>query len=151
MLTAAELKRRLILNRIADAEDIVGCSEEDIRLIETANGVRLPQAYRALLATSGRRAGDFLTDCTAFFPAIVGLTAEERKAMEGIVELPPRAFVFLDRMGEAFLFFVADGTNDDPPIYGWSESRDQPEQIYDSVWEFVEEELENEERHRRVT
>lgn len=35
--------------------------------------------------------------------------------------LPAQAFVFLMHQGYQFLYFVADGKNDDPPVYGYLE------------------------------
>ena len=81
-----------------------------------------------------------MSDLTIFFPDVLTLTQRVRDDFEGIVDLPEKAFVFMDRMGECFLYFVVDGS-DDPPIFGWSESRTHAEKVYDSLWEFVEQEL----------
>jgi hypothetical protein len=139
-MDAAILMRRLVSSGICAAEEIVGCSKEEIQSIESSTGIELPEAYKSFLSIAGRSAGNFMRDLTIFFPEVSTLTDRVRRDFEGVVQLPERAFVFADRMGEAFLYVVADGSGD-PPVYGWSESRDEAERVYGSIWEFIEAEL----------
>src|SRR5262249_2036604 len=53
-------------------------------------------------------------------------------------ELPPKSFVFASRQSDVFLFFVADGASDDPPIFAWYDEY-KYERAYESFWDFFEE------------
>jgi hypothetical protein len=141
MLTVNDLIRRLVKKGIATPSQIVGCAENEIVEIELANRVVLPRSYREFLAAMGHGAGGFLDDCTAFYPDIVSLTGKIRQDFEQTFRIPNEAFVFAERMGETFGYFLADGRSDDPPIYGWSEDRVRPEIAYGSIWEVFEQEL----------
>jgi hypothetical protein len=145
MLNADELIRRLTGSGICQPQDIVGCSAKDISEIETHIGNRLPDAYRSFLRVAGRSAGAFLQDWTVFFPQVQTLTERSRVNLKGIVVFPMNTFVFADRFGECLLFFIL-GTSDDPPVFCWSEARDQPEVVFQSVWCFLEDEIAEAER-----
>ncbi len=85
-----------------------------------------------------------MSDLEVFYPHIITLTDRNRDLLlsDDGVELPKNTFVFADRYGEQMLFFHLT-TDDDPPIYRWSE--DQPKRfrkVFKSIWEFIEEELE---------
>lgn len=54
-------------------------------------------------------------------------------------DLPDDYFVFAERNGYWWVFFIADGTSDDPPVFGFSDGEGRTyEQVARSVWEFVE-------------
>jgi hypothetical protein len=141
MLTPEELVDRLIRAGIATLPEIAGCSDDEIAQIELSAKITLPMAYRGFLRAVGRGAGRYLNDCTAFHPKILELTPRIRRRFEGAFLLPTKAFVFMERMGEVFTYFEADGRSDDPPVYGWNEDLDRPELAYKSVWELFEQEL----------
>jgi hypothetical protein len=145
MLTAIQLRERLITSNLTTPDNIVGCSDDEISELERATGGRLPRSYREFLKVAGKRAGPLLSDTTAFYPKIIGLTQRTRDHFSGFLELPPNAFVFANHMGEAFLYFEMDG-NEDPPAYGWDERYKQPQRMYDSIWGYFEDELKDLER-----
>jgi hypothetical protein len=147
MLNAKVLVARLISNGIAHPSEIRGCSEADLLALEQESGVTLPMAYREFMMTVGRGAGKFLQDVTVFYPDIKKLTQEVVNELPNI-KLPSGAFVFLQRLGEVFLYFVADGSSADPPIYRWSERRGVAEAC-ESIWVFIGQELDQHEQGAR--
>jgi len=53
-------------------------------------------------------------------------------------DLPAGYFVFAERNGCAWAFFIADGTSEDPPVYLFDDGEDRTyKQIACSVWEFI--------------
>lgn len=140
-MRATEFRELLIARGIATPETLVGCTEEEITELERAKGLELPETYKQFLRIAGVKAGEFMADIDAFYPAIRELTTGIREDLEGIVELPPQAFVFAQRLGEWLTFFIADGT-DDPIIYGWSEADEtQTKAFYTGFWDFIADEL----------
>ncbi len=54
-------------------------------------------------------------------------------------DLPDDYFVFAERSGCYWLFFVADGTSNDPPVFAFTDGDGRGyEQIGRSIWEFIE-------------
>src|ERR1019366_6355876 len=54
-------------------------------------------------------------------------------------DLPDEYFVFAERDGYTWVFFVADGTSEHPPVYLFDDGEQRSyKQIARSVWEFVE-------------
>jgi len=54
-------------------------------------------------------------------------------------ELPDNYFVFAERNGCAWVFFVADGMANDPPVFLFTDGEDRRyQQVGRSVWEFIE-------------
>ena len=121
-----------------------GCSEKEIASLEKEFGKKLPTAYREFLGLLGRGAGSFMSDLEMFFPEVAecNAKAEEILSWEEGVELPETAFVFMTRYGEQFLFFEVDERNPDPPIYYFKEDAKGFKRLYDSIWDFVEDEIE---------
>jgi hypothetical protein len=96
---ADELVRRLITCGIRPS-DIEGCSDADLANLQAKAGVPLPESYVAFLRLVGRGAGEFMSDLTAFYPAVLNLTAKRRQEVAECAVLPGDAFVIADRYGE---------------------------------------------------
>jgi len=142
MLDPTLLRKRLLSSGLATEETIVPCSELEIARLETTAPDVLPDAYKAFLRTAGRKAGLLFSDVNFFYPGILDLTERASgwlREFESPLALPERAFVFSDRYGEQFMYFLVDG--DDPPIFLYVEGRTHFERIADSVWEIIEAEL----------
>jgi hypothetical protein len=133
---------------------VVGCTEEEIRSVETVAGGPLPRSYREFLQGMGRRAGPLFKDCEMFYPIVLELTEMGRYSVnvwwEGRAKLPRQAFVFLRRGPEQFLFFNIGGESDDAAIYHWEEPAAFPitahpdecwSHFTDSFWDVIEGEL----------
>jgi hypothetical protein len=145
MLTSATLVERLITGGIAGRSEICGCSGSDIRIVQDTVKLRLPGAYIDFLAAIGRGGGAFLRDHEIYFPQMLHLNAKARELLddceEGRLLLPDRAFVFFMRYGEQFLFFIADGQSDNPPVLHYMENAGCFRQAATSFWDAIESEL----------
>lgn len=152
-LTPFDLVRRLVHARLAAPDEIVGCSETEVDRIEGHFGNRLPDAYRLLMRTIGKRCGSFMRDITFRFPDMLDLNDHATGILanweEGSLLLPESAFVWTMRYGEQFLYFIADGKENDPPVYHYFEDGHTFSRTADSVWQVLARELEEAERHRR--
>jgi hypothetical protein len=153
MLDPKSLRERLIASRIATPTSISGCSAEEIDSIEEQLGLPLPRAYVEFLAVVGMRAGAFMRDVDIFYPKMFGLRARAEEMLlnweEGKLSLPNNALVFAMRMGEQFMYFIADGKTDDPPIWFYIEEAGKFKEISESLWFVLESELRLSEDFRR--
>lgn len=119
-----EIVEGIIALGLAAPDEIEGCTPDEIEEVEKRFALRLPGIYRAYLARLGRREGEFLIGSDFGYPTILTLreAAEELLAENNAtITLPANAFVFLMHQGYQFLFFHADGVNDDPPVYWYME------------------------------
>ncbi|MBS1953332.1 MAG: SMI1/KNR4 family protein [Cyanobacteria bacterium SZAS-4] len=126
--------------------------------IEKEHGVLLPNSYKTFLRLIGQDAGDFLVDnhSDAFFrhlstlgtktdfSDILEVLSEKNKAL---TEIPEKAFVFLERLGAFYMYFVADGSSDDPPIFAITERDGIVGPVYENFWEFIQVSVEDFEFH----
>jgi hypothetical protein len=153
MLNATRLVERLIASGIAKPGQIAGCSDSDITRIEGTSGVQLPAAYKAFLRVVGKNAGQLMGDIDFLYEGVLALNARAAAILdnweEGKLVLPAKAFVFSMRQGEQFMFFIADGRSDDPPVYYYFEGWGQFKKAANSLWEVIEAELEMQERLRQ--
>jgi hypothetical protein len=153
MLSGRELVERLYATRLLEPGELKGCSEEDIASIEMRFEVRLPGRYKGFLRAIGRNPGPLMWDCEFCYEDLPDLDKFARRmlaAYEGeSLKLPSKAFVWETRQSEQFMFFVADGTSDDPPVFHYFEEDGQFERVADSVWVPIEQELELLEESRR--
>jgi hypothetical protein len=94
-------------------------------MLEKSRGLSLPAAYKAYLLMAGSEPPWFWvgSDCT--IGEISGLHdgANRLLAKRGQAPLPPQAFVFVMHQGYQFMYFVADGHNDDPPVHYFLEGK----------------------------
>jgi hypothetical protein len=145
MLDAQQLTQRLIEAGIARADQLRGCTENEIISLEQSFGLLLPIAYKDFLRVLGHSAGAFWRD--------VEFTADKlewinRDAREILVELestkltlPSQALVFSWRQGEQFLFFFADGKSQNPPVYRFQIGCSEFVKVSDTFWDGIEGEL----------
>ncbi|MFN6565545.1 MAG: ankyrin repeat domain-containing protein [Nostoc sp. ChiSLP01] len=119
------------------------CSKQEIRHLEQKFGVILPEAYKEFLQVMGKWAGGFIaTDhWNAFYESVKDMAQSDKFAQfENLPQLPHNYFVFASRLGSTNLFFVADGKDDDPPIYYFGDETEITlEKRYDSFWDWIEE------------
>jgi hypothetical protein len=103
------------------------CSAFEVEELERNAGLPLPAAYRAYLLIAGRQPPSAWvgTDCTvSHLPELRGW-AEDLLREGGQPSLPPDAFVFLMHQGYQFMYFLADGCSDDPPVFYYLEGEPQ--------------------------
>jgi len=118
-----EVVNVLVRKQIAQPQDIVGCTDEEISELERQVGLTLPTAYRDFLRTMGHRAGSFMVGTDFFYDDLRGLRdalVECLAQMRVDFQMPLDLFVFSSHQGYIFHFFrTTEG--DDPPVYGFSE------------------------------
>jgi hypothetical protein len=108
----------------------VPCTEAEVSALEQDVGTRLPAAYRAMLLLMGREPDPSFTGTDLSIRSLRELQPAARELLEENgrpFELPPGAFVFLSHQGYQFMYFVADGASDDPPVYHYLEGSRAPE------------------------
>lgn len=116
-----------------------GCTEEEINALEERLHVSLPQSYRAFLRTMGHGVDDFMVSDRWTFKIDDLPKIARDKEYEDFCDLPENYFVFADRSGYWWVFFILDGINEDPPVYGFDDGEDRTyRQVARSVWEFIE-------------
>jgi hypothetical protein len=100
----------------------------------------LPAAYRAYLLIAGRRSPSAWvgTDCTIDWLYQLHDAAEELLREWGQPLLSADAFVFLMHQGYQFMYFVADGRSDDPPVHYFMEGEPRVIQKFERFSALVE-------------
>ena len=145
MLSGDELVRRLRATGLVKPGELQGCSAEDVARLESHFALRLPAAYKDFLRAVGRNPGRLMNDCQfrcQDLPSMDGFARGMLVDCEGDrLRLPPKAFVWLTRPPEQFLFFVADGSSEDPPVFRYMEEEGEFERVADSFWQAIEPEL----------
>jgi hypothetical protein len=145
MLDAKTLRQRLLALGVADSYTIAGCTDSEIQRLEVIADLRLPSAYIAFLRVAGKTAGRFMSDVDIYYDKLSKLNSRAIAILdnweEGRLCLPHRAFVFAMRYGEQFMFFVADGQSEDPPIQRYYLEQGRFDTIASSVWDVIEGEL----------
>jgi hypothetical protein len=143
-------------------EEIQGLSLDSIESIEQKYNIDLPQSYRVFLSEFGNTSKFFLLDLdmgdehplemTEFF---YGALTTPDSGYVPPTNIPQNMFVFGSYLYEHFYFFFLDDPSDDPVVYlanlsqgnlaNLSEGKAKPfqfEKIGESVWEFLEESIE---------
>jgi SMI1/KNR4 family protein SUKH-1 len=115
------------------------CTETQVAELQKEFNLQLPAAYIAYLLIAGRQPPpNFVgSDCTIGYLSHLRAGANELLADEGQPPLPDQAFVFLMHQGYTFLYFIADGNSNDPPIFYYFEGEPGPYQKYSSFSDFL--------------
>lgn len=120
-------------------EPLQGCSEDEIIRLEQQLGVQLPKAYREFLSRMGNGIGEFMVSDRWRFKLNDLAEIARDEEYQTFCNLPDDYFVFGERDGYYWVFFIADGTDDDPPVFSFTDGEDQDyQQVARSVWEFIE-------------
>lgn len=101
----------------------------EVEGLEQQFNVKLPAAYTAFLLILGRDGGpDFIgSDCTIRHLPGLRVAAEELIKKSGSqFQLPRKPVVFLMHQGYSFVYFVADETSEDPPVFFYQEGDAAP-------------------------
>jgi hypothetical protein len=145
MLSGHELVRRLQATGLVRPGELRGCSEEDIAGLERHFALRLPAAYKDFLQAIGRNPGPLMNDCQfrcQDLPSMDDFARGMLAACEGgSLWLPSKAFIWLTRPPEQFLYFVADDSSEDPPVFRYVEEQGEFERVADSFWQAIEPEI----------
>lgn len=145
MLNSDNLIKRLIKSKAATREQIQGCSEQEIHHVCEVSRLTLPEAYLDFLRSVGKGAGRFMCEVDQYYDSMLELNYKAAQFLdiyeEGGLLLPENAYVFSMRYGEQFLFFNADGTSDNPPVFYYYEEDGQFTDLKKTFWEVIECEL----------
>lgn len=99
--------------------------------------VRLPAKYKNFLFAWGKQAGDFLDDSCFLYDSLESLCRPnaESLAKENGFELPPQAFVFLERYPLFMFFDTTQG--EDPPVWLFDEDQSKPTMVASGFTEWL--------------
>lgn len=145
MLDAQEMRQRLLGAGIASPDQLRGCSQDEVASVERSFGLELPSAYKDFLRAFGHSAGGFWQDAEFTVDRLVWLNREAREILAELesvrLALPEQGFVFCSRRGEQFLYFLADGKAQNPPIYHFCIGYSEFVKASDTFWDGIEGEL----------
>jgi hypothetical protein len=131
----------------------VGYSEAEVAAAEAQLGVQFPTVFRQYLLEMAKSPGDLfgggdlagLAELEQFRAAALDLMAETDPALI----LPPEAVVFLFHQGYTFLYVLACGGFDGPPMQ-WIEAESEPRPVAPAFADMVDAELQLMERNSRA-
>ena len=130
---------KLVSAGLASPGQMAGCSEVDIRQLESLAGAKLPKAYEKFLKAMGRGAGDFLAGTDLFMPKLPNLRTWAETLLQRTnspFQLPPGIFVFLVHQGYQFMFFYLN-QGDDPEVFHFEEGDEQPHMVFGRFTEWL--------------
>ena len=121
---------RMAASGIAKASDLVGCSSEEIAVIEHRYGIVLPNSYRRYLELMGHQSGLlFASDHMAVsYRHVLAMTEDiQTRRVNPSIELcvgdtrapsnfrlPPKAFLIAGRLDAAWQYIQCTSINDSP-------------------------------------
>lgn len=145
MLDAKEMRQRLLQAGLAHPDQLRGCSQDEVESVERNSGLELPSAYKDFLQAFGHSAGGFWQDAEFTADRLAWINREAREILSELesvsLPLPYRGFVFSSRHGEQFLFFIADGEDQNPPVYHYCIGLSEFRKASDTFWDAIEAEL----------
>ena len=114
------------------------CTKSEVDDLEARLGLKLPKSYRRFLSELGHGLDDFmLSDHWRF--RIDDVPDLHRHAdYQEFCDLPEDYFVFAERNGYFWAFFVLDGSAD-PPVFGFDDGEGRSYRFVNrTIWEFVD-------------
>jgi hypothetical protein len=139
-----DTSRRLIEQHHRRLTTFVGYAEPEVAEAEARLGVRFPAVFRQYLLEMGKSPGDLfrgsqlagIGEFEQFRADALELLAETDPALT----LPSEAVVFLSHQGYTFVYLLAVGGFDGPPMQ-WTETEHEPRQAASTFAEMVDAEL----------
>ncbi len=144
-MTPQEFLNSLIELKIINKNNVVGCTEQEVKDLEEYIGSKLPRVFKDYLLVMGQNAGDYSRGTTFLYKDLFTITELAKKIMllEQNVELPKDAFVIFSHQGCIFGYFrLSDGNN--PPVYTCSVSGNKPLRYSESFTEYLDKSLSEE-------
>lgn len=138
-----DIVKTLIENNIATNSNLIGCSEEEIQLLELSIGNEFPKFYREYLLAAGHSAGDLFLGTDITFSILKEISEEAKLLLNENEEeftMPYDAFVCYMHQGYIFGYFrFSEG--EDPPIYEYFEGKGKPNKAWNNFKEFFNDSL----------
>lgn len=136
--------RHLIDEHYRRVTTFVGFSESEVAAAEARLAVHFPAVFRTYLLEMAKSPGDLfrgsrlasVENFEQFRIDALDLLSET----DPTLSLPPEAVVFLSHQGYTFVYLVAAGGFDSPPMQ-WTETEREPRQVAASFAEMVDAEL----------
>jgi len=122
---------------IADSS-LVGCTNDEILIVEKHFNCCLPQAYKEFLLIAGKGAGKLFLGTDIFYPRVLELQFEAKELLVelGLTSLLPNdAKVFCMHQGYELNYF--EPTSDDPPVFQFFEGQTEVVIAWNSFSEFI--------------
>ncbi|MBE9048716.1 SMI1/KNR4 family protein [Pleurocapsales cyanobacterium LEGE 10410] len=151
---AMRLKQNILHFGMGKVNLIQGCSEEEVQKLEKQHNVIFPLSYRIFLKNFGHGiGGKVMSDIDFLYNSLDSLTDIARNEIlieKGDPILPKQAFVFAMRYGEQFMFYDANGLNEDPPVFYYMEGDKEFTKVGDSIFDIFEEEFKLTKRANKI-
>lgn len=142
---AMRLKKDILHQNLGNPKWIKGCSEFEILSSERKYDVILPLSYKVFLRNFGHGLGGrVMKEIDILYNNILDLTnviKNEVLIEEGDPVLPNKSFVFAGRYNEQFMFFNADGSEEDPAVFYYMINDEKFRKIGDSIFDILEDEV----------
>lgn len=136
----SSLIEKMIEADLAEADEIVGCSDAEIAELEKKFQVQLPQSYKDFLSKMGKSAGWLLQGSDFYYPEVIKCRGSAERLLErdeSEFRLSASSFVFLQHQGYQFFFFdTAEAA--EPPVYRYIEGDEKPEKVGESFSTWLE-------------
>ena len=132
----------------------VGYSDAEISEAEARLRVQFPVVFRTYLREMGKSPGDLF--CGSELAGLADFEQFRRDAMELLAEtdpaltLPAEAVVFLFHQGYTFMYVLAEGGFDSPPMH-WTETEREPREVAPTFAEMLDAELQLMESNNRAS
>lgn len=141
-LFIAQATEQLVTFNIAKVDEIIGCTPSELREVELAQNIELPQIYKEFLLKMGKGAGRFYRGSSFFYPDILSLKSSAKELLQEnnvSFDIPENAFVFFMHQGYQFSYFHIDTKTDNPSVYHYIEGADyqHPIQIWEHFSDFL--------------
>lgn len=136
--------RHLIEQHYQRLTTFVGYSEPEVADAEARLGVQFPAVFREYLREMAKSPGELfrgshvatITEFEEFRADALALLVETDPALS----LPHKAVVFLSHQGYTFVYLLAVGGFDGPPMQ-WTETKREPQQVAATFADMVDAEL----------
>lgn len=122
---------------IAEA-NLIGCTDEEILIIQKHFSCLLPQEYKDFLFIAGKSAGKLFRGTDIFYPRVLQLQSEAEALLSELqltTLLPIDAKVFCMHQGYELNYFIP--TSDDPPVLQFFEGQTEAIVAWKSFSEFI--------------
>jgi len=131
---------RMYASKIATEQEIKGCSEDEIALLERKCKVILPKSYREYLQVMGHESGRLFTSdhMAVQYEYVVNMTQDFSPYGQGAgMKLPDSSILIADRLGEYYNLIKCDSA-EDSAVWSFSSIDWEIRKTYGSVYEWLD-------------
>jgi hypothetical protein len=125
------------------AARLEGCSDKELKEIESEFSVALPATYNAFMQKMGKGAGELWSSCAYKYPDVIDFCrdmADEFLQAHSDFRLSTSDFVFIEHQGCEFFYFDTKA-GEDPPVYRFGDKETVPVKVVDHLSHFFEVEI----------